>query len=194
MTAADSASEIAQLGDPVLRQVAPPVLDPQAPEVRRVVEQMLASALQANGVGIAAPQLSVSARIFIVASRPTLRYPDAPEMTPTPMVNPQLLGQSDEREPGWEGCLSVPGLRGIVLRSRAIEVAYRDLDGRYHRRELAGFVARIFQHELDHLDGALFVDRVASTRDLYTEREYLRRVDCVLDSDGDATGDRQPAS
>ncbi|ERN41071.1 peptide deformylase [Rubidibacter lacunae KORDI 51-2] len=169
--------EIAQLGDPRLRRVASSVSDPGAPDVQALVRTLLETMTAAHGVGIAAPQISVLQRLVIVASRPTLRYPHAPQMDPTPMLNPRLLARSPDTKRGWEGCLSVPGMRGIVARAVAIEVEYCDCTGTLQRQELTGFVARIFQHELDHLDGILYVDRLASTRDLYTEREYLRQLE-----------------
>ena len=90
------------------------------------------------------------------------------------MINPHLLAHADETVTGWEGCLSIPGIRGKVPRYRAIKVEYTGRDGKLHKQELTDFVARIFQHELDHLDGIVFIDRIDSTQDLITEREYQR--------------------
>jgi peptide deformylase len=129
-----------------------------------------------NGVGIAAPQVASSVRLFIVASRPSPRYPHAPVMEPTAMINPEIVDRSGELVAGWEGCLSVPGTRGSVLRDRAIEVTYFTKHGELVRQELTDFVARIFQHELDHLDGILFPDRVPNLTDLITEAEYLKII------------------
>jgi peptide deformylase len=120
-----------------------------------------------------------SYRLLIVASRPNLRYPHAPEMEPTAMINPVILAKSDEVEKGWEGCLSVPGIRGLVPRSQAIEVEYLDRNGQICKQELTDFVARIFQHEYDHLDGKVFLDRVESTHDLMTESEFELRVNRI---------------
>lgn len=92
------------------------------------------------------------------------------------MINPRILSHSDEVVKGWEGCLSVPGIRGLVPRYRAIEVEYTGRDGKLHRQQLNDFVARIFQHELDHLDGIVFLDRVETTQDLMSEKEYQERV------------------
>lgn len=130
----------------------------------------------ANGVGIAAPQVAQSRRMFIVASRPNPRYPDAPEMEPTTMINPRILAHSEQMVKGWEGCLSIPGIRGLVPRYQAIEVEYIGRDGKRHQQELTGFVARIFQHELDHLNGIVFLDRVESTQDLMSEKEFQSQV------------------
>lgn len=166
--------EVIELGNPILRQKAQLVQDVSSDRIQRLVDNLMMTVKEANGVGIAAPQVAQSDRLFIVASRPNLRYPHAPTMEPTAMINPHMLAHSDETVKGWEGCLSIPGLRGEVPRYQAIEVAYTGRDGKQHKQALTDFVARIFQHELDHLDGIVFVDRVESTQDLITEREYQR--------------------
>ncbi len=166
--------EVIELGNPILRQKAQLVKEVSSDRMQRLVDNLMLTVKEANGVGIAAPQVAQSDRLFIVASRPNLRYPHAPTMTPTAMINPHMLAHSDETVKGWEGCLSIPGLRGEVPRYQAIEVAYTGRDGKQHKQALTDFVARIFQHELDHLDGIVFVDRVESTQDLITEREYQR--------------------
>lgn len=167
---------IAQLGNPILRQKAQLVDNVQDERIQNLIDALIVTATAANGVGIAAPQVSQSSRIFIVASRPNLRYPDAPLMEPTAMINPQIIAHSTEVVNGWEGCLSIPGIRGLVPRYQAIEVEYTTRDGKQNRQELTDFVARIFQHEYDHLDGIVFLDRVDSTQNLMTEQEYLQRI------------------
>jgi peptide deformylase len=134
----------------------------------------MATVVKANGVGIAAPQVAKSVRLFIVASRPNPRYPNAPEMEPTAMINPIIIAHSSEVVKGWEGCLSVPGIRGLVPRYQAITVEYTDRNGNLQQQELTDFVGRIFQHEYDHLDGIVFVDRLENTLDMITEQEYQR--------------------
>lgn len=170
------ALQVIELGHPVLRRVAQSVEEARREHLQPLMDQLIETTQQANGVGIAAPQVGTSERLFIVASRPTPRYPHAPVMEPTVMINPQILSHSLERVKDWEGCLSVPGVRGLVPRYRAIAVEYTGRDGQRYQQELTDFVARIFQHELDHLDGILFVDRVESTEDLITEQEYQERV------------------
>ena len=165
--------EIVQLGNPILRQPAQPVEDNT--DISFLIDSLIATATAANGVGIAAPQVSQPYRLFIVASRPNSRYPNAPSMEPTAMINPRILSHSDQTVKDWEGCLSIPGIRGLVPRYRAIEVEYTDREGKRQHQELRDFVARIFQHELDHLDGILFVDRL-DTLDLVTEQEYQRLI------------------
>jgi peptide deformylase len=165
---------IIQLGNPILRQTAQPIADLTNELLQNQIDDLIATAASANGVGIAAPQVGRSQRLLVVASRPTPRYPHAPTMEPTAMLNPQIVARSAEMVKDWEGCLSVPGIRGLVPRHQAIEVEYRDRHGQWQRQELTDFVARIFQHEYDHLDGIVFLDRVESTRELITEQEYQK--------------------
>ena len=168
--------EIIQLGNPRLRTKARVVENIQDRRIQKLINNLIATVNQANGVGIAAPQVANSDRLFIVASRPNPRYPNAPEMEPTAMINPRILAHSTEVVKGWEGCLSIPGIRGLVPRYQVIEVEYSDRDGKLQKQELTDFVARIFQHEYDHLEGIVFLDRLESTQDLITEQEYQKRV------------------
>jgi peptide deformylase len=164
--------QIALLGHPVLRASASPVPLPAWDPIRTLVDDMLATLRDANGVGIAAPQVYESATIFIVASRPNPRYPDAPLMEPETVINPAIIERSSEIEKGWEGCLSIPGIRGNVPRHSWIRARYQTLNGDEIERDFTGFVARIFQHEDDHLRGIVFLDRLESTRDVISEKEY----------------------
>lgn len=168
--------EIAQLGNPILRQPAQPVEIIRDRQIQRLIDDLIATATATNGVGIAAPQVSKSYRLFIVASRPNLRYPHAPSMAPTAMINPRIVAHSSETVKDWEGCLSVPGIRGSVPRYKEIEVEYSDREGQLCRQVLTDFIARIFQHELDHLNGTVFLDRVETTHDLISDQEYHRRI------------------
>ena len=168
--------EIIQLGDPLLRAKAKAVENIQDWRIQKLIDDLITTVKQANGVGIAAPQVAASDRLFIIASRPNPRYPNAPEMEPTPMINPKILAKSTETIDGWEGCLSIPGIRGLVPRSQVIEVEYTDRNGKLQKQELTDFVARIFQHEYDHLDGIVFLDRLKSTGDIVTEHEYQKRI------------------
>ena len=168
--------QIIQLGHPILRQQAQQVDNIRDQRIQKLIDDLIATVGIANGVGIAAPQVAEGDRLFIVASRPNPRYPNAPEMAPTAMINPKLLAHSSEVIKGWEGCLSIPGIRGLVPRYQAIEVEYSDRNGKSQKQELTDFVARIFQHEYDHLDGIVFLDRLESTQDIITEQEYQQRV------------------
>jgi peptide deformylase len=167
---------VSQLGDPVLRQIAQPIYNIQEKWVQQLIDRLLDTLMQSNGVGIAAPQVAASYRLLIVASHPNSRYPNAPNMEPTAMVNPRLISHSDEVVKDWEGCLSVPGIRGWVPRYRTIDVEYTDREGRLQQQTLTDFVARIFQHEFDHLSGKVFLDRLESVQDIITDLEYLKRI------------------
>jgi peptide deformylase len=166
--------QISEIGNPILRQRSNAIANFTDPQIDHLIVDLMATATAANGVGIAAPQVAASIRLFIVASRPSPRYPYAPTMEPTAMINPEIVDRSRDLVSGWEGCLSVPGVRGLVLRDRTIEVKYFTQYGDLVQQELTGFVARIFQHELDHLDGILFPDRVSNPTELITEAEYLK--------------------
>lgn len=168
--------QIAQLGQPVLREAAERITEPTDPAVQALIDDMLVTVADANGVGIAAPQVFESLSLFIVASSPNPRYPNAPQMEPTAMINPEILWRSEDKEKGWEGCLSIPGLRGLVPRHRWIGVRYLTRDGDVREVEFEDFLARVFQHEFDHLHGIVFIDRLESTQDLVTEKEYLRSL------------------
>lgn len=166
---------IARMGHPVLRQISGKVTSPADAAIQVLIADMLTTVFHADGVGLAAPQLFAPHRIIILASRPNPRYPQAPEMPPTALINPELLWVSEDRETGWEGCLSIPGMRGLVPRNRRVGVRYLTRDGLEKESEYEGFPARVLQHEHDHLQGILFIDRLESLHDLVTEEEYLRR-------------------
>jgi peptide deformylase len=169
--------EIQELGNPVLRLIAEPISNVTAPDVAILIQDMLDTMYAAKGVGIAAPQIGVSKRLFIVASRPSDRYPHAPLMEPTAMANPALEWASAETEKDWEGCLSIPGLRALVPRSSSIRIRYTDpATGFEISAHYEGFLARVWLHENDHLNGVVFPDRVDSSHDFVTDREYRRII------------------
>jgi len=167
-------SEIAQLGATVLRLPAQAVADTQSDEIQQIIETLQDTLATTQGVGLAAPQISVSKRIIIIASRPTPRYPSAPLMEPTVMINPSFDTLSDSKEKDWEGCLSIPGIRALVPRYKEILINYTNQQGILMEDKLEGFVARVFQHEFDHLEGKVYLDRVEDNRDIYAESEYFK--------------------
>jgi peptide deformylase len=173
---------IAQLGDPILRTPAQTVTTPISGAIAALIEDLTRTMTESAGVGIAAPQVSQSQQIAIVASRPTLRYPHAPTLEPCALINPVLTKTSSEIVGGWEGCLSVPGIRGYVPRYEWVVVRYLTPNGQAKQERFSGFVARIIQHECDHLRGILFIDRVESTTQLMSEQEYMRRVLATIPS------------
>ncbi len=152
---------ILKMGDPRLLRVAQPVTAFDTPELHRLVADMEDTMAAANGAGLAAPQIGVDLQLVIFgtgASNP--RYPDAPVVPRTVLINPVITPLGDEEEEGWEGCLSVPGLRGVVPRWRRIRYQGYAPDGRRVDREAEGFHARVVQHECDHLQGVLYPMRV----------------------------------
>lgn len=153
---------VAQRGEVILTLKAASVttLELNSAWLNELAAAMQATMLERNGVGIAAPQVYVSKRVIIVASRPNPRYPDAPEMDTVVMVNPEILEKSESTILGEEGCLSVPDKRGQVARAEMVRVKYLTLQGKLVETVFHGFPARIVQHEVDHLDGVLFVERI----------------------------------
>ena len=168
--------EIAELGQPVLRERAVDIDNIDDPRVQEFIDDLIETGVDSNGVGIAAPQVFQPYRIFIIHSRPNPRYPEAPEMGPEAVINPEILSYSEEKEKDWEGCLSIPGIRGLVPRHSSIKARYTKRDGNIVEREFTDFVARIFQHEFDHLNGVVFLDRMDSSREIITESEYQRMM------------------
>jgi peptide deformylase len=167
-------SSIYQLGNPTLRKIAEPITNVEDNEIQQLIDEMLTTLQESKGVGLAAPQIGRSLQLVIIASRPNERYPNAPQMEATAMINPQIISHSSETQKDWEGCLSVPMIRGLVPRYREIEVEYTDRQGDRQTANLTDFVARIFQHEYDHLQGKVFLDRVETNLDLVSEPEYYK--------------------
>lgn len=166
--------DITQLGAPALRLTAKRVEDINSREIRELISDLFCTLENTSGVGIAAPQISASWQIMIVASRPTERYPDAPDMPATAMINPSFIVLDEEQETDWEGCLSIPGIRAKVPRYKAIEISYTSQQGKQEVQYLKGVIARVFQHEYDHLNGLVYLDRVTSNRDIFSEGEFLK--------------------
>ena len=169
-------AEIAQLGAKALRLNAETVTAIQSLEIQQLIKTLQDTLASTQGVGIAAPQISESKQIIIVASRPSNRYPHAPLMEPTVMINPVFHPLSAETEKDWEGCLSIPGIRALVPRYKIIQIAYKDTNGEDITAELEGFVARVFQHEVDHLEGKVYLDRVENNQDIFAESEYFKII------------------
>ena len=168
---------ITQLGEPVLRVKSKRIAKPVSPEIQQLIADMLVTMKKARGVGIAAPQVNVGQQIFIVAPEPSSRYPNAPQIPPVAMINPQLISHSKKTITDWEGCLSIPGIRGRVPRYKQVDIEFTAANGKRMRARLTDFVARIFQHEFDHICGRVFLDRVQDTRTLMVESEYRKLWD-----------------
>lgn len=156
---------ILRMGDPRLLQVSASVSGFDTPELHALVADLKETMAAASGAGLAAPQIGVPLRVVIFGSdAPNPRYPDAAIVPATVLVNPQLEPRGAEMEEDWEGCLSVPGMRGLVPRHRALRYRGYDPYGRPIDREVSGFHARVVQHEVDHLDGILYPRRIRDLR------------------------------
>ncbi len=164
---------VLRMGHPLLQQVAAPVARFGTAELRRLVSDMDDTMRALSGAGIAAPQIGVSLRVVIFEVTRNPRYPQAEPVPYTVLVNPVLDPLGDERDEAWEGCLSVPGLRGRVSRHTNLRYRGFDLDGRPIDRTVTGFHARVVQHEVDHLDGILYPLRVADMRAFGFEDELF---------------------
>lgn len=152
---------VLRIGDPRLRETSRPVEDFGSPFLRSLVEDMHDTMAACDGAGLAAPQIGVPLRVMVFGFEHNPRYPEAEAVPATVLVNPEFEVLDEAQEAGWEGCLSVPGLRGWV--SRHAHIRYRGFspEGKPLDRIAQGFHARVFQHELDHLDGVLYTDRIA---------------------------------
>lgn len=151
---------ILKMGDPRLLRVAPPVERFDTPELHALIDDMFETMAAAQGVGLAAPQIGVDLQVVIFGFERNERYPDAPPVPQTILCNPVITPLSDEMQDGWEGCLSVPGLRGMVNRFQSIRYEGFDPDGQPIQRDVFGFHARVVQHECDHLIGRLYPSRI----------------------------------
>lgn len=170
--------KIARMGHPVLQGVAKPVPDPTAPEVKLLVRDMIETMIDANGAGLAAPQIYEPWRV-VVFQAPPERAPEGIDEEEafdhtaplTVLINPEIEFLTEEKEKGWEGCLSVPGLRGAVPRYTALRYRGVTPDGEVIERVARGFHARVVQHECDHLDGVLYPQRMDDLTELIFESE-----------------------
>ena len=153
--------QILRMGDSRLLRRAEPVSQFDTPELAALIDDMSDTMKAADGAGLAAPQIGVNLRVVIFGTGEAIaRYPQAPMVPRTVLINPVLQALGPEQDEDWEGCLSVPGLRGIVPRHRRLHYQGRDQDGRPIDRTVEGFHARVVQHECDHLDGILYPMRV----------------------------------
>jgi peptide deformylase len=155
-----SVREVLRMGHPVLRERARPVEKFATPELRELLQDMKDTMAAKNGAGLAAPQIGVSQRVVVFGVESNPRYPDAEEVPFTVLVNPKIVLLTREVEEGWEGCLSVPGMRGMVPRYTKLRYTGFDGEGIPIDRIAEGFHARVVQHECDHLDGILYPQRM----------------------------------
>jgi peptide deformylase len=156
--------DILKMGDPRLLEPARPVEQFDTPELHALVADLFETMAAADGAGLAAPQIGVGLAVVIFGFEELDRYPDAPAVPRTVLVNPQIEALSADEEEDWEGCLSVPGMRGVVPRWTRIRYRGRDQYGMAIDREAEGFHARVVQHECDHLIGMLYPMRIRDFR------------------------------
>lgn len=152
--------EILKMGNPILREIAEPIKEFNTPELSQLIEDMKDTMIANDGVGLAAIQIGILKRVIIFGFEESSRYPQSPAIPMTVLINPSFKSLETESEPGWEGCLSIPGMRGLVPRSKKIQYSGYDFLGKKITREVSDFHARVFQHELDHLDGLLYIDKI----------------------------------
>jgi peptide deformylase len=171
---------VLKMGEPLLRQVAAPVRHFDA-DLTALIADMNDTMRSLNGAGLAAPQIGVSLRVVIFEVTVNPRYPDVAPIPYTVLVNPELTPLDDHQEEGWEGCLSVPGLRGLVPRFTNLRYRGFDLEGAPIDRTVEGFHARVVQHEVDHLDGILYPERMRDLRNFGFEEALIGRVRSMPD-------------
>ena len=168
-----AAREVLRMGHPVLREKAKPVQAFGTPELLALVQDMKDTMAAKNGAGLAAPQIGISQRVVIFGVEHNPRYPDAEPVPFTVLVNPKIVLLTREVEEGWEGCLSVPGMRGLVPRYMRLRYSGFDEEGNPVEREAEGFHARVVQHECDHLDGILYPQRMTDLSKLGFNEELF---------------------
>ncbi|WP_419764339.1 MAG: peptide deformylase [Arcobacter sp.] len=168
---------IAKLGEDVLRLEAKKVEDIKSQKTQTIIKEMLRCLKKSSGVGLAAPQIFHSCQILIISSHPNERYPHAPYMEDEIIINPIIIETSKQKEKGWEGCLSIPGIRAQVPRHTKIKVKYTNINNEEKIEVFEDFIARVFQHEYDHLKGLVYLDRVEDMKDIITEEIYFKTID-----------------
>ena len=162
-----------KFGNPILREKAHPVFKKVSVQF---IQSMFYTMKRANGVGLAAPQVNKPWRLAVIEIKKTKTRPEIKPLEKTVIINPRILNRSKETVNDWEGCLSLPGIRGSVPRYKKITVEFTDNVGGKHTLRLTGFQARVFQHEIDHLDGVLYIDHMRDLKTLMTLDEFKKRV------------------
>lgn len=166
--------EVVKMGNPLLLQVAAEVRDFDTPQLDALVTDMFDTMNALDGAGLAAPQIGVGLRVVIFGVEANPRYPEVEAVPTTVLINPTITVLGDEMDEDWEGCLSVPGLRGLVPRFKRIRYSGFDQRGAAIVREVEGFHARVVQHECDHLDGILYPRRIRDMRMFGFEQELFQ--------------------
>ena len=168
--------KVASLGHPVIRKQAEllTVQESQSPEIQRLIDDMIETMHEYDGVGLAAPQVHSSKQIAVIEVIQNPRYPEAPNIPLTILINPRITSRSKKIVEGWEGCLSIPDLRGLVPRNDSLACEALDRTGKPTKLEVDGFFARVIQHEWDHLQGNVYLDRMNNLNSLSHLSEFAR--------------------
>jgi peptide deformylase len=185
---------VARMGNPILRRKAEEVARAriEEPEFQDFLDSMILTMHEYEGVGLAAPQVHQSLRVVVLHEEAGIQ--DAAQQPLTVLINPRITPLTEERSSMWEGCLSVPGLRGRVSRPNRVRLAALDRWGKKIDLELKGFAAIVIQHECDHLDGVLFLDRIEDRRELAFEREFERYFRPELEAEAEEAAEEEEAS
>lgn len=167
---------VIKMGHPNLRKSSLPVPleELQKPQTQELIDNLITTMRAEDGAGIAAPQVDVLQRIFVVEVDNNPRYPDKPPFPLMIVINPEIKPLGEEKMESWEGCLSIPNIRGKLMRWSRIELSGYDREGKYFQKKLSGFAAVVAQHELDHLNGILFIDRMDDMKTLCFREEFQR--------------------
>ncbi|XOB63180.1 peptide deformylase [Campylobacterota bacterium DY0563] len=167
---------IAKLGESILRKKAKKVKNINSKKIQNIIKKMLICVKESKGVGLAAPQIFESYQILVISSHPNERYPNAPLMKDEVLINPEIIKKSKKKVKDWEGCLSIPEIRAKVPRHTKIEVKYTTIEGKTKKVVFEDFIARIFQHEYDHLIGKVYLDRVKDNIDIVSQEQYFKLI------------------
>ena len=167
--------KVLRMGDPRLLQVAEPVTEFNTPELDALIQDMLDTMAALDGAGLAAPQIGVSKRLVIFGVEANPRYPEVEPVPTTILINPKMEALAKDMDEAWEGCLSVPGMRGLVPRFTRLRYGGLDQHGKLFVREVEGFHARVVQHECDHLDGILYPRRIRDMINFGFEDELFKQ-------------------
>jgi len=174
---------VLKMGDPRLQQKAAAVTEFGSDVLHALIADMFATMHEYGGVGLAATQIGVNQRVIVFGFDENARYPEREPVPTTVLINPVITPLTDKRISGWEGCLSVPGLRGLVPRWQSIHYQGVDANGNTIERDVSDFHAVVVQHEVDHLDGILFPQRIENLKDFGFETEVQSRLDWLVTSD-----------
>ena len=166
--------KVARLGHPVIRKQAD-LVSPQeigSPEIQKLIDDMIETMHEYDGVGLAAPQIHVSKQIAVLEVNDNVRYPGSPKIPLTVLINPRITSRSKNLVEGWEGCLSIPDMRGLVPRNASLVCEALDRNGKQIKINADDFFARVIQHECDHLQGNVYLDRMANLKSLSHLKEF----------------------